>query len=321
MSKEIENLEPEKEVEVQTDDLVVEIDDEEVSVELADDDDPAPVHRGPSIEDGIEELRAQLEEEQKARLKAEKELRKAEKRAQDAEVEVSAARSEVEDTNLQLLNGAINDIKREQTSYKAAIRDALENGDYDKAAEYQEAMAVNVAKLMKIEEGKIAYQNRPKDNPRSSDAVENFASKLSPRSAEWIRRNPEYVTDPRLNQKMLAAHQMAVADGNIADTDEYFEYVEDVLKMDKKDKDRKRSEDGKFSKEQDDPTSSAAAPVQRRSAPPAAPVSRQAPSATTTRPNVVRLNSEEREMAQMMGMTNEEYARNKLLLIKEGKLH
>ena len=292
---------------------------------MADDDEEVvSTRRGPSVEDGINELRNQLEEEQKARLKAEKKLRKAERRVQEAEVEASVARNEVEDTNLQLLDGAINDIKREQASYKAAIRAALENGDYDKAADYQEAMAVNVAKLMKIEEGKVAYQNRTREN-RGSDVVENFASRLSPRSAEWVRRNPQYVTDSRLNQKMVAAHQMAVADGKVADTDDYFEYIEDMLNMSKKDKEVKeksRSEDGRFASSSEDATSSASAPTQRRQSPPAAaPVSRQAPSTTTTRPNVVRLNSAEREMAQMMGMTNEEYAKNKLMLIKEGKLH
>jgi phage I-like protein len=36
---------------------------------------------------------------------------------------------------------------------------------------------------------------------------------------------------------------------------------------------------------------------------------------------VVRLSKDEREMAQMMGMTDQEYAKNKLALVKEGKLN
>jgi phage I-like protein len=35
----------------------------------------------------------------------------------------------------------------------------------------------------------------------------------------------------------------------------------------------------------------------------------------------VRLSAEEREMATMMGMTPEDYARNKVALKREGKLH
>jgi phage I-like protein len=59
--------------------------------------------------------------------------------------------------------------------------------------------------------------------------------------------------------------------------------------------------------------------TQRRSAPPSAPVSRSG-SAPGSRPNVVRLSNAEREMANMMGMTDMEYAKNKQALQKEGKL-
>ena len=66
--------------------------------------------------------------------------------------------------------------------------------------------------------------------------------------------------------------------------------------------------------------SAAAAPAQRRSSPAAAPVSRSGTGTGGGSPNVVRLSADEREMAKMMGMTAEEYARNKLALIKDGKL-
>jgi hypothetical protein len=64
----------------------------------------------------------------------------------------------------------------------------------------------------------------------------------------------------------------------------------------------------------------AAKPTQRRQAPPSAPVTRSG-TAPGTRPNVVRLSAQEREMAEMMQMTETEYARNKLALQKEGKLN
>jgi phage I-like protein len=66
--------------------------------------------------------------------------------------------------------------------------------------------------------------------------------------------------------------------------------------------------------------STAASSTQRRSSPPAAPVSRSN-NTSGTRPNVVRLTAAEREMADNMGMKPEEYAKNKLALQKEGKLH
>lgn len=300
-----EKLEPEFEVEVENDPALESED--EVKVEAADDEPKLqqPALAQPSVEQGLEELRAQLERETNARREAERSAREAAERE-------ARARNEVEDTNMRLLDGAINDVKRENAWYKDAIAKASAAGEYDKVAEFSEAMATNAAKLMRLEEGKSAMEARPKIEPtvRNSNPVEQFASQLSPRSAEWIRKNPDFVTDPRLNRKMIAAHEMALADGLKADTSEYFDYIEDTLKIRRPDPVLQREED---------PMSSASAPTQRRAAPPAAPVSRSAP-AQASRPNVVRLNAAEREMAQMMGMTEKEYARNKMLLIKEGKL-
>jgi phage I-like protein len=39
------------------------------------------------------------------------------------------------------------------------------------------------------------------------------------------------------------------------------------------------------------------------------------------RPNTVRLTAAEREIASDLGMSEQDYARNKLALQKEGKLH
>ena len=63
---------------------------------------------------------------------------------------------------------------------------------------------------------------------------------------------------------------------------------------------------------------------QRRSSPPAAPVSRSG-SGNGSRPNVVTLSSDEREMAKLMFPDSKnpevDYAKNKLLLQREGKLN
>jgi hypothetical protein len=108
-------------------------------------------------------------------------------------------------------------------------------------------------------------------------------------------------------QKMVAAHNIAMADGLQADSDDYFAFVEDTLRI------SRRVDVG-----DDDPMSGAAKATQRRS-PPAAPVSRSG-TGTGSRPNVVRLSRAEAETARDLGMTEQDYARNKLLLQKEGRL-
>jgi len=64
----------------------------------------------------------------------------------------------------------------------------------------------------------------------------------------------------------------------------------------------------------------AAAPTQKRTSLPAAPTTRTA-SGTPSKSQVVRLSAEMRDMASMMGMTPEDYAKNMVALRKEGKLN
>ena len=269
-------------------------------------------------EQGIAELRAQMEAERRARAEAENRVQQAYQHAQ-------RARAEVDETNLHLLRSAIDNIKRDSEGLKAQYREALSVGDYDKAAEAQEAMATNAARLLQIEAGYAEMEHRaraPAPPPPPADPVEAFAGQLSPRSAEWIRRNPDCVTNPRLQQKMIGAHTMAIADGLEPDTPEYFAAIEGALGLGGQAASASggRSASGRApDPSQDAATSSAAAPTQRRSsAPPAAPVSRSGEPGRS--PNVVRLTAAEADTARSMGYTPKEYAELKMKLVKEGRM-
>lgn len=262
------------------------------------------------VSKGINELKAQLERERLARVEAEN-------RAREAAEAASKASGDVHDTNIQLISSAIDTVKRENSMLKTRFRDAAASGDADLMAEIQETMSMNAAKLMQLEAGKAQMEAKPKpvyEMPTPQDPVEAFASQLSPRSAEFIRKHPECVTDTRMNKIMISAHSLALSKGISADSDDYFNFIADALEM------PAPFRSARAEPQEDSALSEASTPTQRRSAPPAAPVSRSAPNNSGTRPNVVRLSKEEREMAQMMGMTNEEYAKNKLALEREGKL-
>lgn len=301
MSEQTENKDLELEIELE------EPKDEEIKIETAPEELEEEVEKAEepskpqlSVEDGIEELRAQLEKERNARFEAEKKAREAAEQAKRAEIEA-------QDTNIQLIDTAIDNLKRDNMLLRQAALEQFEAGNYDKATEFQEKAFANTLKLRELENGKSALEQRSKvkEVPFSEDPVEAFATRLSPRSAEWVRKNPQCVTDPRMYQKMIAAHNMALADGYQADTDDYFSYVEGMLKINKRQETRSEAP--------------APAAPQRKAAPPAAPVSRSAGS-NSPKSDVIRLSKDEREMAESMGMTAKEYALNKLMLIKEGKL-
>ena len=185
----------------------------------------------------------------------------------------------------------------------------MSQGNFSAAADIQQEMSGNAAKLLQLSNGLEAMKARPKTpEPRQapSDPVEAFASLLSPKSADWVRKHPEYVKDAKLNRKMIAAHELAMADGMPVDSAEYFSAIEETLKI-------------KAAPPQTETSDEYAAKVTQRrdAAPAAAPVSRGG----STRTNVVRLSAAEREMADMMGMKPEDYAKNKMALQKEGKLN
>ena len=288
-----------KDIEIDVDDVEKTEDHEDIVVETDEGSEN-------DIDKSLEELKAQLERERQARLEAEK-------RAHETESSLYQAKNENKSSNLHLVNNAIETVKQTNDVLKANYREAMSVGDYDAAADIQASMAENATKLMQLEQGRKALEKTPDyEIPEpyySSDPVEALASQLSPRSAAWVRSHPEYATDTKLYQKMLAAHNLAVTDDIEPDSDEYFEAIETTLRI--------RNSAPSYEREA---TSQAAKTTQRRSSPPAAPVSRGG-SGTGSRPNVVRLTAEEREMASLMGMTDKEYAANKMALKKSGRMN
>lgn len=268
-----------------------------VEIEVAEE-----AHATPSTDDALAELRRQLEEEKSARLAAEAQVRA-------NQTNLTKAAEDKRASEIQLVNGAIDTVSREIEMLKGSYAAALANDDHSQAAELQFAMSENAAKLQQLKLGKEAMENAPLPKIEQVappvDPVEALASQLSKRSAEWLRSHPECARDQRLYQKMIGAHNLAVGSGFTADTDEYFQFVEQTIGI--KSKSQQASQQSALSQ--------AAAPA--RSAPPAAPVSR----GNGSDGRVVRLTKDEIEMASLMGMTKEEYAKNKQQLKKEGKLN
>src|SRR5882762_3469609 len=256
-------------------------------------------------EEGLEKLKKQLEEERSGRLAAEQ-------RANEASRGEAAARGEVQTSQLDLVKGAIERLTESSDTLEGQYADAMAAQDFKAAAKLQRQMGDNSAKLIQLEAGKKALESAPKPTPRAPvDAVDQFASALSPASATWVRAHPEYVRDSHKNRQMIAAHELALARGIKVDTPEYFASVEKTL-------DLSAPALAKTDPEPD-ATADAAQATGGRAAPAAAPVSRSN-GAHGNRPNVVKLTPQEVEMAGIMNMSVEEYARNKVALKKEGKL-
>jgi hypothetical protein len=259
---------------------------------------------GSSVDEGISELKRKLDAEKRAREEAER-------RAYDAQKQAHQSNFDAKRADLQSVESALEIIKSRDESLKRAYAEAHASGDSDRIAEIVQAMTVNEEQKKDLKKGKKelkrqieAAERQPVHPvpPPQVDMVEQIAQSVSPRSAAWIREAKDHLKDERSVRKMFRAHEDAVEDGITPDTDEYFAFIEGRLGINRQQQ-----------QEVESPMSSAAAPTPRRSSPPpAAPVSRQ-----STPSNVMRLTRSEIDTARDLGMTPEEYAKNKSLLIKE----
>ena len=212
--------------------------DEEIVVEIEKEEEPQPavekaIEAGDTSkkpeDDGIEVIRAQVKEYE-TKLEAERaEKEAARQRAEAAEREVAYAKTKVSESELDVLSSAMSVAEVERENAKRELKDAMERGDFDGVVSANEKLSLAVSNLEKLKEGKIALE-RSKTEAPSSDPVENYISRFSPRSQEFLRKNLDYVKDPAKNKRLIAAHYEAEAEGYTPDTDAYFQFVDSKLK-------------------------------------------------------------------------------------------
>ncbi len=172
---------------------------------------------------------------------AEREAQTARQTAQEAtqrlqNTETALVTSQL-DTVLSGISAATSEAEAAEREYVAAA----ESGDFAAQARAQRKMSGAEARIQRLTEAKDDLEDAAKRRPapgartdqrppqRDADPVEQFAKSMSPRSAAWIRSHPECVTDPKLNARMLAAHNLAVADDVALDSDDYFRRIEEGI--------------------------------------------------------------------------------------------
>lgn len=269
----------------------------------------------PDLDESIDNLKKQVEAANRAREDAERQAREERVRAQQAQIDAQRAQTRAEDTDIHLVKQALTTIKDRMAQTKAALAEAHSVGDYTKVADLQEAMAVSAVQLRELENGLSAMERQkaaPKPEPQRpvGDLVDALIPQVSARSQRWLDAHRAHLKDEKAINRMFRAHGDAIDDGIEADSDEYFRFVENRLGINKPAPNREEREDT------GEPLSEASKAVQRDVPPPSAPASRG-----SSRPGTVRLSAEEREMAEMMGISPEAYAKNREALKSEGKIH
>lgn len=290
----------EEKIEFKLDDVpkVEEPKDGEAIIEIVDEPVAPGEKPGKDVDKALKKLNKRLEKERAKRAEAEAIARQATEQAR-------MLHNEASDSNLHLVSGAIESVRRDQEILKAHLRDSMAIGDYDKAAALQEQMTANIQNLRQLERGFEEMKQQPRLQPAPAQnevTVDTLINQVTPKSAEWLRENKKHLPDARSIRVMARAHEDAVDYGIVPESDAYFKFVEKRLGIEK---------DRRSIPEVEEVMSGASSAKQKRSGPPSAPVSRQ-PIDSPNRPGVIHLTAAEVEAAKISGITPQEYYRNKM---------
>lgn len=284
----------------------------------------------PSVDErerALVDLKKQYEH-QKRVAEAEREARRqAEYYAHQQAQQVGYAHNQVQDSNLKIILNAIDATEQAAANAEFEYAQAMAAGNHGLAAKAQRAMAQAEAHLLQLQNGRARLEETLQDTTEGAvyappvpnfepqipqDPVEMYAERLTPRSAQWLREHPDAV---QKIGRLTRAHQDALEDGLVPDSDDYFNYVESRLGYDSAPRQESRR-------------SEPAPQVNRRSLA-SAPVTSSASSMSprsSGNGNTMVLSPDEVEMAILAEpelpreRAIESYARNKAYLIKQGKL-
>ena len=293
----------------ESENIVVEIDDPVVESQAQDKEAP----KVETKDEGIEAVRAQVREFEEKLNTEREEKEAARRRAEAAEREAAQIKTRVVDTEIDAVANALAVSEMELDTAKRDLKKAMEDGDFDGVVSANEKLAQKTLEINRLKEGKDALEARStKQQVEPADPFENYVSRFTPRSQDYLRKHKEVVTDPKKNKLLIAAHYEAEANGHTADTDGYFDFIDQRLGY-------------KAVSDKQEPK------TQAKGTTPAAPVSRSVDSSSSsTTPNVIKLSAGEARAAtdgtilwnhgpdkgKPIGV--KEYARRKALMQREG---
>lgn len=265
-------------------------------------------------EDAIQALQKQLdalkEENNRTRAAYEAKAREADEALNNAQ----SATGHVLQSKYDLVNTEIANDKARAEAIKRELKVARETGNTDLESDLMVENARIGVKLQTNEQRKreieVAHQREQqrRETPRQpADPIEAQLANVSPKSAAWLRSHPECLTDDVMNAKVLLADKEAKRKGLVADTPEYFTYIEEKMGY------RKPADD-----DADEVETRQAERSEKRPAY-AAPPSRDTAPGSPRKASQMRLSREQVDTAEALGMTPAQYAAWLVKAEKDGK--
>ena len=207
-------------------------------------------------EDPVADLKNQFAQMTGRVAKAESVAQTAVAQVAETQQRLQRAEAHVVTSQIDTVDSGIAAAEQEAENAERAYAQAFEAGDGPAMARAQRVIARaenNRAELVRAKQDlqeaarrqpTQAQQPRQQARQPAADPVEAVASTLSQKSAAWLRSHPECVTDPKMNARMMAAHNLAVADDVAVDSDEYFRRIEAGVKVTKTQQQPEKTQQG-----------------------------------------------------------------------------
>jgi hypothetical protein len=192
-------------------------------------------------DDPVENLKSQFATMTQRATAAEQSAQQTARELHETRQQLQTVQTEVTTSQTETLESGIAQAEAEASAAEQAYAQAFEAGDAMAVARAQRVMATAVGRKDRLQEALDDLKDEIKTKPATQreapqrrsqaqqDPVEAFASNMTPKSAAWIRAHPEAITDKKKNARMLAAHNLAVADDVEVESSEYFRRVEAAI--------------------------------------------------------------------------------------------
>lgn len=285
--------------------VVIELPDGVVVPDAATDD--VVVEKKAAVEqkDGASILQEQLDAAKAATARAEKQVADERAARVKAEREAAAAQSRVADSESEAVASGLAGAQAEQKAARAALKNAQDTGDSEALADATERLARAASDIRDFERAQ-AQLSTEREREKERVTTQDRAAPVDPIAAidanpqlmaeekTWLKAHSDCMIDPRRNARLGVAYDDAIAKGLIRGTKPYFDHLEQFMGYAK--------------------AAPATADSQTEEADVQAPPTR-ADRDASGRPSgngTVRLTSEEREIARSMGVSEIDYAKQKV---------
>lgn len=236
----------------------------------------------------------------------------AERRGKASAADAERYRAQVETSAVSQNDATITSLQSDRDRLKKEYSAALEAGDFEKSADLQFQMGEVATKLTHATAYKNQLEAKAKEKPAEGFDRETFINKQTPATAAWLRQHEDYFTDDKLRSRVAGAHNLAIGQGIVQDTPEYFEFVEKTAGI-----------------KQDEATGDDPAPVKRETTTPragqqrfAAPPTRDGGSmgGPKLKPGDRYISPEMRRAAEICDVKPEQYYDDYVKLVQEGRI-